>query len=49
MSNGDERREYPRAKVNWPVTLITSEAEIAGEIENFTPNGLDSYNQRFPN
>ena len=40
MSNGEERREYPRAKVNWPVTLITSEAEIAGEIENFTPKGL---------
>ena len=40
MSEQTERREYPRAKAKWPVTLITPEAQIEGEIENFTPKGL---------
>ena len=40
MSEQSERREYPRAEVKWPVTLITPEAQIEGEIENFTPKGL---------
>jgi Tfp pilus assembly protein PilZ len=40
MSEPSERREYPRDEVKWPVTLITPEAQIEGEIENFTPKGL---------
>ena len=40
MSKESDRREYPRAEVKWPVTLITPEAQIEGEIENFTPKGL---------
>ena len=40
MSDQTERREYPRAKAKWPVTLITPEVQIEGEIENFTPKGL---------
>ncbi len=40
MSKQSDRREYPRADVKWPVTLITPEAQIEGEIENFTPKGL---------
>jgi Tfp pilus assembly protein PilZ len=40
MSEKSERREYSRAKVKWPVTLITPEAQIEGEVENFTPKGL---------
>ncbi len=40
MSDQSERREYPRAEAKWPVTLITPEAQIEGEIENFTPKGL---------
>jgi hypothetical protein len=40
MAKEMERREYPRAGVKWPVTLITPEAKIEGEIENFTPKGL---------
>jgi Tfp pilus assembly protein PilZ len=40
MSEQSERREYPRTEVKWSVTLITPEAQIAGEIENFTPKGL---------
>jgi len=40
MSEQSERRGCPRAKVTWPVTLITSEAQIEGVIENFTPKGL---------
>ena len=40
MSVQEERREFPRAKVKWPVTLITPESQIEGEIENFTPKGV---------
>ena len=40
MSDQSERREYARAKVKWPVTLITPESQIEGEIEKFTPKGL---------
>ncbi|MGD8372102.1 MAG: PilZ domain-containing protein [Syntrophobacterales bacterium] len=40
MSVQEERREYPRAEVKWPVTLITPEGQIEGEIENFTPKGV---------
>jgi Tfp pilus assembly protein PilZ len=40
MSEQTERREYSRAKAKWPVTLITSEAQFEGEIENFTSKGL---------
>ena len=40
MAEQSERREYPRAEVKWAVTLITSEVQIEGEIENFTPKGL---------
>ena len=40
MSEQSERREYPRAEGKWAVTLITPEAQIEGEIENFTPKGL---------
>jgi len=40
MSDQSERREYARAEVKWPVTLITPEAQIEGEIENFTSKGL---------
>jgi Tfp pilus assembly protein PilZ len=40
MSDQSERREYPRAQAKWPVTLITPEGQIEGEIENFTPKGL---------
>ncbi len=40
MSDQSERREYPRAEAKWPVTLITPEGQIEGEIENFTPKGL---------
>ena len=40
MSNPAERREYLRVRAKWPVTMLTPEAQIEGEIENFTPKGL---------
>ena len=40
MSNHTERREYSRVETKWPVTILTSESQIEGEIENFTPKGL---------
>jgi Tfp pilus assembly protein PilZ len=40
MSEQSDRREYSRAEVKWPVTLITPESQIEGEILNFTAKGL---------
>ena len=40
MTIQEDRREYPRARAKWPVTLLTAAGEIVGEIENFSPKGL---------
>ena len=35
-----ERRVYPRAKINWPVKVQTDERTIDGVTSNVTPNGV---------
>jgi Tfp pilus assembly protein PilZ len=40
MSNQTERREYPRIKAKWPVTMVAAETQIEGAIENLTPKGM---------
>ena len=40
MADQTERREYPRVKAKWPVSMLTAETQIEGEIEDFTPKGL---------
>ena len=35
-----ERRVYPRAKINWPVKVQTDQRTIDGVTSNVTPNGV---------
>jgi len=34
-----EKRRYPRAEVNWPVTILTASGPIEGEVRNISPGG----------
>ena len=40
MTDNDERREHPRIKAKWPVTIITDQTSIEGEAINITFSGL---------
>jgi uncharacterized protein (TIGR02266 family) len=35
-----ERRVYPRAKINWPVEIKTDQGTMDGLTSNVTPNGV---------
>ena len=39
MSGEFERRIQPRAEIKWPVTLLSTQAKIDGEIQNVGPAG----------
>jgi hypothetical protein len=39
MSIGKERRRYPRTVVTWPVTVLTPQTQIEGQVENVSPVG----------
>jgi Tfp pilus assembly protein PilZ len=39
MTRGVERRLQPRIEVRWPVTVITTQTTIEGEIHNLSPSG----------
>ena len=39
MTRGVERRLQPRIEVIWPVTVITTQTTIEGEIHNLSPSG----------
>lgn len=39
MSGESERRIKPRAEIKWPVTLLSTQAKIDGEIQNVSPSG----------
>ena len=36
LTDGDERREPPKTKTKWPVTIITDQTTIDGEAINMT-------------
>jgi len=40
LTDSDERREHPRIKAKWPVTIITGQTTIEGESINITFSGL---------
>jgi hypothetical protein len=40
LTDNDERREHPRIKAKWPVTIITDRTTIEGEAINITFSGL---------
>ena len=39
MTRGVERRLQPRIEVRWPVTVLTTQTTIEGEIHNLSPSG----------
>jgi hypothetical protein len=39
MTLGFERRLQPRVEIRWPVTILTSQTTIEGEIQNVGPSG----------
>jgi len=39
MSIGKERRRHPRTVVTWPVTVLTPQTQVEGQIENISPGG----------
>ena len=40
MATSSKRRESPRTKAKWPITIITNDSIIAGESRNITANGI---------
>lgn len=40
MANAAERREFPRVRVKWPVSVVTDNATIQAETRNITVNGI---------
>ena len=36
---GSERRQFPRVEVSWPVTLLTAQGPIHGEVTNISLGG----------
>lgn len=39
MSEELDRRTQPRAEIRWPVTLLSTQDKIDGEIQNVSPTG----------
>ena len=39
MSRGNERRLQPRIEIRWPVTVLTMQTTIEGEVHNLSPSG----------
>ena len=39
MTQGVERRLQPRVEIRWPVTVLTTQMRIEGEIQNVSPSG----------
>ena len=40
MVDNAERREFPRVRVKWPVSVVTDNATILAETRNITVNGI---------
>ena len=43
-----DRRQFARAKVKWPVTILSSEQKALGEIESISHSGARIYSQELP-
>jgi len=39
QNGGEEKRKYPRADVNWPVSIETTFGKIAAEVKNISLGG----------
>ena len=43
-----DRRQFARAEVKWPVTILYSEQKASGEIESISQVGACIYSQEIP-
>jgi hypothetical protein len=43
-----DRRQFPRADVKWPVTIISPEQQPPGEIKSISQVGASIYCQKLP-
>ena len=43
-----DRRQFSRAEVKWPVTIVSSEQQASGEIESISQVGASIYSQELP-
>ena len=43
-----ERRQFTRAEVEWPVTILSPEQHILGQIKNISQVGASIYCQELP-
>jgi hypothetical protein len=43
-----DRRQFARAKVKWPVTILSPEQKSPGEIESISHSGARIYSQELP-
>ena len=48
LSVGKERRQFPRVEVDWPVTMLTSQGPIDGEVMNVSLGGAFIICQKEP-
>jgi len=48
MVSKKERRQFARAEVKWPATIITSKPKSPGEIKNISQVGASMYCQELP-
>ncbi len=39
MNRGVERRLQPRIEIRWPVTVLTTQTKIEGQMQNISPSG----------
>ena len=45
---GTEKRQFPRVKVSWPVTMLTAQGPIEGEVKNISLGGAFVHCQEQP-
>ncbi len=48
FSVGEEKRQFPRVEVTWPVTMLTAQGPIEGEVNNISLGGAFVHCQEQP-
>ena len=45
---GEDKRQFPRVEVTWPVTMLTAQGPIEGEVNNISLGGAFVHCQEQP-
>jgi c-di-GMP-binding flagellar brake protein YcgR len=48
FSVGEEKRQFPRVEVTWPVTMLTAQGPIEGKVKNISFGGAFVHCQEQP-